>query len=117
MKSPNIFKYATGELSQDAFLCWLIACADCDDAALKELGLDFIRFLYDPKNYTKQELNVSGLVEDKKFPWKQYFKTDVYFQANINGKVVSFIIEDKTSSMMHGDQLKRYAEGIKNDGL
>lgn len=27
-KTPNIFDFATSELSQDAFLCWLIAWAD-----------------------------------------------------------------------------------------
>jgi hypothetical protein len=25
---PNLFNYATSELSQDAFICWLIAWAD-----------------------------------------------------------------------------------------
>nr|WP_260390277.1 hypothetical protein [Ornithobacterium rhinotracheale] len=27
-EKPNLFQYATSELSQDAFLCWLIAWAD-----------------------------------------------------------------------------------------
>lgn len=31
MSTPNIFSYATKERSQDAFICWLIACASPND--------------------------------------------------------------------------------------
>ena len=121
MKAPNIFDYATSELSQDAFLCWLIACADCDDAALKNLGLSFIRFLYDPNNTDKHEIKVQGLVKTKEqddpYPWQQYGKTDVYFQATVNDKKVSFVIEDKTDTAMHDDQLKRYATFVEGDEI
>ena len=41
--APNLFYYATKELSQDAFICWLLAWAnkECarEDAALNALGL------------------------------------------------------------------------------
>ena len=121
MGAPNIFDYATSELSQDAFLCWLIACADCDDASLKNLGLEFIRFLYDSKNADTQQTKVQGLVKtkdtEKPYPWQQYGKIDVYFQATINDKKVSFVIEDKTGTAMHDDQLKRYATFVAEDGI
>ena len=121
MKAPNIFDYATSEFSQDAFLCWLIACAGCDDASLKNLGLDFIRFLYDPNNTDKHEIKVQGLVKTKDpetpYPWKQYGKIDVYFQATVNDKKVSFVIEDKIDTKMHSGQLERYATFVAEDGI
>lgn len=27
MAQPNLFRYGGGELSQDALICWLVACA------------------------------------------------------------------------------------------
>lgn len=30
MTTPNLFKFATSELSQDAFICWLLSWADQD---------------------------------------------------------------------------------------
>ncbi|MGI9310419.1 MAG: PD-(D/E)XK nuclease family protein [bacterium] len=121
---PNIFEYATSELSQDAFLCWLIACSDCGDAAYRNLGLDFIRFLY---NSTVSESggkidreDVNGLTdsgENQTFPWRQHHKIDVYFQARIKKEKVSFIIEDKTATQMHSGQLDRYAEAVRDDDI
>ena len=43
---PNIFKYATKELSQDALICWLVACAKEEtDGRLRECGRKFVRAL------------------------------------------------------------------------
>ena len=110
-------------MSQDAFLCWLIACADSEDTSIKNLGLDFINFLYNAKNDGNTDIkrdNVSGLVKLKDrraYPWKQYGYIDVYFQAKINRKIVSFIIEDKTGGEMRDDQLKRYEDMVRGDGI
>ena len=124
MKTPNIFDYATSELSQDAFLCWLIACSGSEDKPLKKLGLDFIRFLYNPtilkEGHILQDNNkIDGLVNNDKYPypWQQYEKIDVYFQAIINTKTVSFIIEDKTDTEMHDNQLEKYKDAIKKDEI
>ena len=124
MKAPNIFDYATSELSQDAFLCWLIACSDSEDESLKNLGLNFIRFLYDSTILEGDQIlqdndKIDGLVKNEKrpYPWKQHEKIDVYFQAKINDKTVSFIIEDKTDTEMHSNQLKKYKEAIEKDKI
>ena len=120
MKTPNIFDYATSELSQDAFLCWLIACADCDDVSLKNLGLNFILFLYNStteEGHHIEQNAVQGLIKNKDYPWRQYKKTDVYFQANVSEKITSFIIEDKTDTQMHGDQLGNYAAEVEGDEI
>ena len=106
--TPNIFDYATSELSQDAFLCWLIACAACDEQPVQQLGLDFIQFLYDCDSKNTDSKKVEKLIMLK----NQYKKIDVYFQAQVGGKIVSFIIEDKTHTQMHGDQLRRYRKEV-----
>lgn len=48
-------------------------------------------------------------------PRKQYNKIDVYFQAEVDGKRVTFVIEDKTDSVEHSDQLNRYLSITKKD--
>ena len=42
---PNIFRYATKELSQDAVICWLVACGREANGDLRECGLSFVRAL------------------------------------------------------------------------
>ena len=124
--TPNIFKYARKELSQDAVVCWVVACARDAADELRELGLEFVRSLMRSGNGVV--INVldgqSSLYEgDCKIgqvlcePKLQHKNIDVYFQAKIDGKVVSFIIEDKTNTEMHGDQLKRYLRTVTEDSV
>ena len=46
---PNIFSFATSELSQDAMFAWLIKWADVKykptDAAIHEIAQSFVRML------------------------------------------------------------------------
>ena len=48
-------------------------------------------------------------------PKRQYGKIDVYFQAEVDGSVVSFVIEDKTYTEMHGEQLERHLRRVADD--
>lgn len=119
---PNIFsEFATSELSQDAMIAWLMACArpDEDDAARREMGQSFIRFLLErPCNGAESavldgdgELNRydgDGVVSDVPCVTTQYKHIDVYCNATIDGRPVSFVIEDKTGTTQHGGQLERY---------
>lgn len=41
----NLFKYAKKELSQDAFLLWVLSHACSEDKAMRELARNFISFL------------------------------------------------------------------------
>ena len=47
---PNLFWYATSELSQDAVLCWLLSWADKKHQALvpilHKVGAEFINTIY-----------------------------------------------------------------------
>lgn len=107
-KNNNIFTYATGELSQDAFLCWLFSYAmkDSDnEPVLKECATDFLKQFIPDLKYQK---NV-WLSEP---PKKQYKSIDVLLTVNDKYKV---IIEDKTFTSEHNDQLKRYCKTIAED--
>lgn len=47
---------------------------------------------------------------------RQHHQIDIYFQAKIDDKLTTFIIEDKTRSGPHSDQLARYRAAIEKDG-
>ena len=120
---PNIFQYATGELSQDALLCWLVACAQCSDERLNHVGRMFIETLLRHDHaqvipHHKGELQRypgECHITDVGEPRRQHSKIDVYFQATVDGGKVSFVIEDKTDTRMHSNQLQRYREAIATD--
>lgn len=105
MTRPNIFNFATSELSQDAFLCWLIASADYEDAELRDLGLAFIAWLWEKSRGQSVAVNQVRLVGH---PKRQEDHIDILFEAEIAGSRTAFIIEDKTDTSQHGDQLPRY---------
>jgi len=109
MNKPNIFKYATSELSQDAIICYLLEWAKIEyqelNKNLHNLAINFIDSLFDkfediekPLKYNKIEIK------------KQYENIDVL--CIINDKY-SIIIEDKTNTKNHSDQLKRYYKEVE----
>ena len=110
---PNIFKYATKELSQDAFICWLVACARDAEGALRQRGTEFIRTLWNHNRGSAADKPC--VITDVSEPERQYHKIDVYFQAKVNGSLVSFAVEDKTDTQMHSNQLIRNREAIEED--
>lgn len=112
MDAPNIFDYATKELSQDALICWLVACAGEATGVYRERGLKFISALWThDRNSHGEQCDVTDVGK----PSRQYKNIDVYFQATINQKTVSFVIEDKINTQMHSGQLKRYLSEIGRD--
>jgi hypothetical protein len=98
---PNLFKIATSELSQDGFITWLAQWADpsCKplDAALHQSAQGFIRDLV--KN---PELSI-----EKVSTRRQWNHIDVAIE--VNDKIL-IIIEDKTSTGQHSNQLNRYRQ-------
>ena len=122
--APNIFNYATKELSQDAVICWLVACAKEPPGQLRKCGEEFVKALLRcgdnsiinaTDDRSERHADVYETIEILEEPKPQYLNIDVYFQARVDGRVVSFIIEDKIHGKMHGDQLKRYQDAIKHD--
>lgn len=102
---PNLFTFATKELSQDAFLAWFIqwASPECHkrDVALNECATKFVLKLLSlqmepPAKITSVKAGRGG--------WENI---DVW--AEINGKYL-LIIEDKTFTGEHSNQLQRYKD-------
>ena len=125
---PNIFEYATSELSQDAMIAWLMACAHPkeEDAALREVGRSFIRFLLKMRcndldsavldgDGKLMGYDGAGVVSEVCNLDTQYNKVDVYCRAKIDGRLVSFVIEDKTGTTHHSGQLDRYRRMAQSD--
>lgn len=122
--APNIFKYATKELSQDAVICWLVSCAREATGELRECGVSFAQTLMrsdnsrviNAQNGKVQALDEGSVMVVNKEPSTQYSKIDVYFQVKWDSKLVGVIIEDKIQTEMHGDQLERNLATIGTDG-
>ena len=109
----NLFDYATKELSQDAFICWFIDCCNDPDEKIQNESYAFINFLgnFDFKvgdikylEIKRQEHNFDIIV---KF-WTETFKKNADYVM---------IIEDKTNSSAHSNQLKRYADELDKWGF
>ena len=102
---PNIFDIATKELNQDAFITWLLQFADnkhqSADPKLNDCGKTFVSQLI-----KKQLPNFDGQI-NKVEAGRQWENIDVW--AEVNDKYL-IIIEDKTHSSHHSNQLQRYKE-------
>lgn len=101
---PNIFYYATSELSQDAFILWLLdwanPCNAKSDKSLCDTAQAFVRLLLG-----KADLEISSV--DCK---KQENHIDVF--AVVNNEY-ALIVEDKTDTSEHDNQIHRYVEWVK----
>lgn len=102
--TPNLFDYATSELSQDAFLLWLLNWANGRykkyDQDLYQTAQLFVKMLLDE--------NEDTIINSIK-TYKQLKNIDVF--AVVNEKY-AIIIEDKVNTGTHDDQLRRYKEWI-----
>ncbi|WP_303871934.1 PD-(D/E)XK nuclease family protein [Acetobacterium wieringae] len=107
MKRNNLFTFATSELSQDAFICWLLSFAHQDhineDHTLTKCAKELLRKIVN----TEDDLFVTKLK-------KQYKNIDVFLQVNDKFNI---IIEDKTFTHQHGNQIDRYKQTLIDEGL
>ncbi len=111
MKKPNIFKYATSELSQDAFIAWLLEWANKEnklqDEQLHLLGLEFLISLLVKENTLIGEISN---VEIK----TQFQKIDVFVSFTMFNRKYGIIIEDKVHTSNHSGQLTKYKSFIES---
>jgi hypothetical protein len=119
----NLFNFATSELSQDAILCWLLSWNDQKKFSLNKneelrkvsnnLILLFLHQHDKYKSITSKDIEYIHNLD------QQYHKTDVYFQVKLTkyAKSISIIIEDKTNTSHHSNQLERYIECIQHDKI
>jgi len=116
--TPNIFAFATKELSQDAFICWLVSWVNCDEnPAMQRCGREFVALLYNTfqKTFKAADEISADQVTNVENLRQQYLHIDVYFQSLIAGRRVSFVIEDKTHTTHHSGQLQRYKKRVQDD--
>ena len=106
----NLFDFATKELSQDAFLLWVLSnannrSADKKDKAAHDVAVDFISFLTGKHDFTIEKVTLRP----------KWGKIDIVAEIKtIDGAVFNLFIEDKTTSKEHSNQLAVY-NGRIND--
>ena len=105
-KTPNIFSFATSELSQDALFAYLICWADDSylqsDREMCLLGKAFLSLLSDIPYVNIHKVNVG----------RQWRNIDVWVEINDN---CFLAIEDKTGTSIHSNQLCRYKEIVEEE--
>ncbi|MBK7921477.1 MAG: PD-(D/E)XK nuclease family protein [Veillonella sp.] len=91
------------ELSQDAFICWLMNFAHKDHLNEDVVLTNCARIAF--KNYKdREDLTVTDIK-------RQYKNIDVLLEVNSKYHI---IIEDKTFSGQHDDQIERYRMALKD---
>jgi len=101
---PNIFEIATKELTQDGFITWLLQWASPDnkkyDEKLNACAAGFVKFLIN------ENLEITSVEAGRQ-------RDNIDIWAKINDKYL-IIIEDKTYTGEHSDQLERYKKAAMN---
>lgn len=117
-KRPNLFDFATSELSQDAFLCWLLSWADHDlakvDSALQQAGKRFLASIFKKCEVNALDATPEPRIAIKKVK-RQYKFIDILALVSVDSKNYVLVIEDKTHTTMHGEQLRSYRETAQKD--
>ena len=112
----NIFTFATGELSQDAFICWCLNWINEPDNVTthryRQLGIDLLAKLIDNLSERNQLSNIDVNSIDKIILVQQVLNIDVL--AIIPQYKLAIIIEDKTSTSEHGNQIKSYRDSLED---
>jgi len=111
MKRPNLFHYATSELSQDAFLCWLLSWASPKFASNKS-ELTVIAHNLLKAFLSKHNKELPTTIESFEIK-KQHKNIDIL--VIINEKIV-IPIEDKLHTKEHSNQLANYLRALENEG-
>lgn len=113
----NLFYYATKELSQDAFICWLSSFAlndaDTSDGELVQCGKDLIYEFMNRgigENIDRDRIQLTSVE-------KQVGNIDVLLTVNYGGKTYKIIVEDKVHSSEHDNQLNRYKENLQDKSV
>lgn len=104
--STNLFDYASSELSQDAFVCWICSQFNSDDSAVKCAAQKLLHaFLKIDDTDPVEVLDIR----------RQYKNIDVLLRLQYRQLVYIVILEDKIDSVEHDNQLKRYRHIVEND--
>lgn len=107
---PNLFHFATSELSQDAVLCWLLAHANLEyqlhKPALHCISQIFLRALAEAA-----QLSLPEIIQHLSIK-RQYKNIDILCEIN---QEFILVIEDKTNTQQSKHQLAKYREITQAD--
>ena len=103
LEKNNLFSFATSELSQDAFICWCLNWINYPNEILYPMAKDIFSNLLEEKDLENEKIEIL----------RQYKKIDVL--VILKNSKIAYIIEDKTYTSEHSEQIKRYRENIQND--
>lgn len=110
MATPNLFEFATSELSQDAFICWLLSWAKKDyktgsdkQQALNQLATYTLAMFFDKAGKTLPDTIEQIVVR------RQVSNIDILCVIN---ETYCVLIEDKVGSIQHSNQLARYKQFV-----
>jgi hypothetical protein len=108
---PNIFKYATSELSQDAFFCWLLEWSkkDYSNREINKISLNFINTILKERGFSEIQ-TVDKICIEQQVPTKSNMRMDFYAEINDENIIV---FEDKISTTEHDNQLTEYKTYMK----
>lgn len=124
IKTPNIFDYATSELSQDAFFAWLLEWAEdkykqVEGGELHRCAVALLTAFF--AGYYKKYNGDPGVGEIKKFKYdqkttkiesieieKQKKRIDLLLTIKTNTGIYYLVIEDKKNFKPHDKQLETY---------
>ncbi len=106
MDRPNLFKFAPSELSQDAFICWLLSWATpelkINDDKLHSVALLLFDEFFNLSKFEKPQIETIHIS-------RQVESIDILVEINKNtDQKFAIIIEDKTDTSDHHEQLQRY---------
>lgn len=103
---PNIFSFASSELSQDAVLAWLLSWADAkyavSDTEIHRTAVNFVRLLTGIQDLKIDRINVG----------RQWEHIDIWAEINDD---IFLTIEDKTDTTIHDEQLQRYRACVEKE--
>lgn len=103
LKENNLFQFATKELSQDAIICWCLNWIHYPDSKLYPMAIELFKLLGQGSVDYKQKISIK----------KQVKKIDVLVLFHDTNKIL--IIEDKTISSEHSNQIERYKKTIQKE--
>ena len=112
MATPNLYRFATKELAQDATIAYILEWADPEHRKsyprLHALGIELLRSLLRTQEVDLPPIKTLHIET-------QVDRIDILVQinANQNANRIILIIEDKVSTTEHSNQIKRHKEIVK----
>ncbi|MDG0888300.1 PD-(D/E)XK nuclease family protein [Paracholeplasma manati] len=101
MNQANIFSFAKKELTQDAFLMWLLANHDSNELDVSRMSKRLLRTFTKIHITDQTKLIVNELSSQK-------WKIDILIDVEIDDNPHLILIEDKVDSIEHSNQLAKY---------